>query len=62
MIGEAEGYSAEEGVKTEVCALSFTALKEFSLSDLTIDSVNVVSGGLEYNENIKDWKLEAVME
>jgi cell division protein FtsB len=58
MVGKKEGYTTE-AAKTEICSLTFTALKDCDLSELSIGGVNIVGSGLEYVENIENWEITA---
>lgn len=60
MVGKKEGYTAKAD-KTEICAFSFTALKEVDLSALSLSAVNIVNSGREYKENIENWEITATV-
>ncbi len=54
MIGEVPTYTADQ---PEICTLSFKALKDFNLSDLVLEDVNIVKGDSQYVEGIEDWTM-----
>ena len=58
MIGDRPGHSSGH---TDVCTLSFTALHEFDISELKIESVNVVKSDSEYIKDVENWTIEATV-
>jgi len=58
MLGDVEGYSGQE---VPVCRVEFTALRDFDLDNdsssefFAISRVNVVTGDLQYLENVEGW-------
>ncbi|MCL2150523.1 MAG: hypothetical protein FWH51_06340 [Dehalococcoidia bacterium] len=52
MIGDAKGYSGQEVL---VCRVEFIALSDFESGKITLSGVNVVTGSLQYLENMSGW-------
>jgi len=58
MIGDAEGYTGQE---VPVCRVEFVALTDFELNvdsssdHIAVSGVNIVTGDLQYLENVAGW-------
>jgi len=59
-IGKVDGFSASN-TKTEVCTMSFTALKDFDMAGLRIDGVSIVNSDMQYHENIRNWEISTLV-
>lgn len=58
-IGTQPGYSGEDA---NICEMSFVALQDCDLSQISINSVNIVKSDLSYIEGIDNWSYEARVE